>query len=67
VPFDDPAKALTGVLTAAIAVEDQASSLRAALEHTHLQRVDDQAAMQVRPHRPAHHFAAEQIDDHGQE
>ncbi len=40
---------------------------RTALKQAHLQRVDDQAAMHVRPHRPAHHLAAEQVDHHGQE
>jgi hypothetical protein len=33
-----------------------------ALEPGHLQRVDHPAALHVGPHRPAHHFATEQVD-----
>jgi hypothetical protein len=41
--------------------------LWAALIDAHLQRIDDQTAMHIRPHRPAHHLAAKQVDHHRQE
>src|SRR5271170_2134307 len=62
------AKLMAGVLAAAIAMEDRPRlSVRRAVQPGHLQRIDDQMAAHLRLHRPAHHAAAEQVDDHGQE
>jgi hypothetical protein len=62
------AKLMAGVLAAAIAMEDRpGTSIRTAVQPGHLQRIDDQMAAHLRLHRPAHHAAPEQVDDHGQE
>ncbi len=54
-----------GILTAAIAVEDQPRQLGwIASQPGHLQRIEHQVAPHIRLHRPAHHFAAKQIDHH---
>src|SRR5438046_1986974 len=55
------------MLAATVTVKDHLALLRTAPKRAHPQRIRDQAAMQVRPHRPAHHLAAEQIDHHRQE
>src|ERR1017187_8106048 len=66
-PFEYLAEVVAGVLAAAIAMEDQPCLLAwIALEPSHLQSIDHQAALHIRPHRPAHHFAAEQIDHYSQ-
>ena len=58
--FKHLSEVLTGILATAIAMEDQPCLLAwIAPEPGHLQRIDDQIAMHVRPHRPAHHLAAE--------
>ena len=58
---------MAGVLAAAVAMEDMSSLfVWAAPQAGHLQRIDDQIAAHLRLHRPAHHTAAEQVDDHGQ-
>ena len=58
---------VAGILTAAIAVEDQRSVLAGrALEPGHLQRVDDELASHAVAHRPAHDPATEQIYNYGQ-
>ena len=41
-------------------------SIWTAPESSHLQGVDDQVTPHIRLHRPTHHTATEQIDDHGQ-
>ena len=62
------AELMAGVLAAAIAMEDRpGTSIWTAVQPGHLQRIDDQMAAHLRLHRPAHHAAAEQVDDHGQE
>jgi len=67
-PFEHLVEILAGVLAATITMKDQSCFLiRRASEPGHFQGIDDQIALHVRPHRPAHHFAAEQIDHHGQE
>src|SRR5450631_2120552 len=47
----------------AIAMKDQPSLLAwIAPQPSHLQCIDDQIALHIGPHRPAHHFTAEQVD-----
>src|ERR1017187_8732907 len=66
--FEYLTEVVAGVLAAAIAVEDQLCLLTwIALEPGHLQSIDHKVTLHIRPHRPAHHFAAEQIDHHRQE
>jgi hypothetical protein len=62
------AELMAGVLAAAIAMKDRpGTSIWTALQPGHLQRIDYQMAAHLRLHRLAHHAAAEQVDDHGQE
>src|SRR5664279_1024692 len=57
-----------GVLAAAIAMEDQPRLLTwIALEPGHLESIDHKVTLHIRPHRPAHHSTAEQIDHYSQE
>src|ERR1035437_419105 len=64
--FDELTIILAGILTTAITMEDQPCLLaRVALAPRHLQCVDDQIALHIGPHRPANHFAAEQVDHDG--
>src|ERR1019366_723351 len=66
--FEYLAEVVAGVLAAAIAMKAQPCILTwVALQPSHLQSIDHQAALHIRPHRPAHHFAAEQIDNYSQE
>src|ERR1700691_3556798 len=59
--FKRRAVLLAGILTAAIAMENQLRvSVRATLEPSHLQSIDHQVPPHVRLQRPAHHSAAEQ-------
>src|ERR1035438_2761133 len=61
--FEYLTEVVAGVLAATIAVKDQLCLLaRIALEPGHLQRIDHQVALHIWPHRPAHHFTAEQVD-----
>src|SRR5664279_241240 len=54
---------VAGVLAATIAMKDQLCLLAwIAFEPGHLQRIDHQLALHIWPHRPAHHFTAEQVD-----
>ena len=65
--FEYLVEVVAGVLAAAIAVKDQPGfSIWTAPESSHLQGVDDQVTPHIRLHRPTHHTATEQIDDHGQ-
>ena len=67
-PLKNLGELMTGVLAAAIAMEDlRCLPIGTPPQPCHLQRVDDQAAAHLRLHRPAHDAAAEQIDNHGQQ
>src|ERR1017187_5998565 len=62
-PLQYLTEVVAGVLAATIAVEDQPCLLAwIAFEPRHLQSIDHQVALHIWPHRPAHHFPAEQID-----
>ena len=64
--FEQLTEVVAGVLAATIAVEDQPClPAWVACEPSHIQSIQHQLAMHIRPHRPAHHFAAEQIDHDG--
>jgi len=58
------AEGVTGVLTAAIGVENDSAWLT--LSDRHLQRIEDQLRLQVCIHRPAHNLAREHVQDHRQ-
>jgi len=61
------AELTAGILAAAVTMEDMfCSSVGTAPQPGHLQCIDDQIAVHLRLHRPAHHAATEQVDDHGQ-
>src|ERR1035438_6028737 len=63
--FEYPTEVVAGVLAATLAMKDQLCLLAwSAFEPGHLQSIDHQVALHIRPHRPAHHFPAEQIDDY---
>ena len=56
---------MPAVLATSVRMKDKAR-LRVTPEPRHLQRVCHQAALHVRLHAPAHHLAAEQVNDRGQ-
>src|SRR5450756_660369 len=65
--LEQAAVLMAGVLAATIAMKYLSRiSVGTAPEPGHLQRIHDQVAAHLRLHRPAHHPAAEQVDDHGQ-
>jgi hypothetical protein len=60
-------KAPLAYWAAPVAVEQHPGVLvRVALEPGDAQRVDDDVRRHVLAQRPAHHLAAEQVNDHGQ-
>src|ERR1019366_7129015 len=61
--FEYLTEVFAGVLAAAIAMKEQPCLLTwIALEPGHFQSIDHQVTLHIRPHRPALHFAAEQIN-----
>ena len=66
-PQEQAAELMAGILAAAVTMEDRSRiSVGTAPQPGHLQCIDDQIAVHLRLHRPAHHPAAEQVDHHSQ-
>ena len=64
--FEHLVEVIASVLAAAITMEEQPRLLAwIAPEPGRLQCIDDQVALHVGPHRPAHNLAAERVDRHG--
>ena len=63
--LQDIAVVAGGVLAAAIGMMDQAGSRALSLD-CHGERGDGQFGTHVLAHRPTHHLAGEQVEDHGQ-